>query len=259
MKESGVDTNLRTHEKCEDSVASNKNAGIEPCHPFHGRTWSKNEQESRPPQPAIGRHIGTYALTTGLAPWVKNALDRYQPTVEVLKLVNPFAAEFHDLIEKERRSSTGLHDLDAIELTYQTTLEVGAAIILAADATDDPVTLSIRLHASRAGGDDHFMSWGRLLTGLECDPPIIAIFPFYLLMCQSFTFEPTSHREDYLYSAMTGVDYVSTLLHPSSFIIFLNMFPISRSIDINGDSNISRCAFSAWLPIQPRAFSGGCP
>ena len=133
----------------------------------------------------------------------------YEPTSEVLELVKPFATEFHDVLERERASSTGLHDLDAIERTYQCTLEVGAALILAADATDDPVDLSLQLHASRAGGDDHFSPWGRLLTGLECDPPIIVQFPFYLMMCQSFTFEPTGHREDYVYSAMTGVDWVS--------------------------------------------------
>ncbi|KAI0809838.1 hypothetical protein GGR55DRAFT_646869 [Xylaria sp. FL0064] len=62
-------------------------------------------------------------------------------------------------------------------------------------------------HTSRAGEDDHLRSWGRLLTSLECDPPIIAQFPLYLLMCQSFTYEPTNHREDYVYSALIGVDW----------------------------------------------------
>lgn len=138
------------------------------------------------------------------------AIANWHPIREVLDLVAPFAAELHDVCEKERSSSTGLHDIDAIELTYQFTVEVGAAILLAADATNDPVDLSLhtQLHTSAAGGDGHFAPWGKLLTGLECDPPIIVQFPFYLMMCQSFTFEPLGYREDYIYSALTGVDWV---------------------------------------------------
>lgn len=207
-----MDVNLRTHDKCEDSTPSSGDLDKKLYLSSTGRAWLGNGLDSRPPQPAKARHIGTYALTTEVAPWATNSLANYQPTSEVLELVRPFAAEFHDLVERERASSTGLHDLDAIEMTYQSTLEVAAAIILAADATDDPVDLSLQLHASRAGGDDHFRPWGRLLTGLECDPPIIVQFPFYLLMCQSFTFEPTRHREDYVYSAMTGIDWVSIQL-----------------------------------------------
>lgn len=199
---------LRAHGNCDDSIAAEDHAAGQPSGASSGRVWLDKKQETRPPQPAKGRHIGTYALTTELAPWLKNALAKYQPTEEVLELVRPFAAEFHAFVEKERESSFGLHDLDAIELTYQHTLEIGAAIILAADATQDPVDLTLQLHASRAGGDDHFMSWGKLLTGLECDPPIIVQFPFYLMMCQSFTFEPNTQREDYVYSALTGVDWV---------------------------------------------------
>lgn len=157
-----------------------------------------------------GRHIGTYALTTKLASWVEAAIAHYQPTSDVVELVAPFAAELHDVFEKERSLSTGLHDIDALELTYQFTVQVGAAIVLAADSTDDPVDFALQLHASKAGGDEHFKSWGRLLTGLDCDPPIIVQFPFYLMMCQSFTFEPLGHREDYVYSALTGVDWVSS-------------------------------------------------
>jgi hypothetical protein len=70
--------------------------------------------------------------------------------------------------------------------------------------------LNPKLHASQAGGDDHFSPWGHLLTGLECDPPIIVQFPFYLFMCQSFTLEPNHLREDYVYTALTGVDWVRT-------------------------------------------------
>ena len=179
---------------------------------FSKRVWLESEHDRCPPQPAKGRHIGTYALTTELAPWVKKALGSFQPTDDVLNLTAPFASSFHKMIANERKSSAGLHDIDAIELTYQCTLEIGAAILLAADTTDDPVNESLQLHASRAGGDDHFKSWGRLLTGLECDPPIIVQFPFYLLMCQSFTFEPKWHKEDYVYSALTGVDWVSDSL-----------------------------------------------
>lgn len=128
----------------------------------------------------------------------------------MLDLVEPFAKEFHDLAEEEKKSSFGLHDIETIEFTYQHSLEIGAAILLAADKTEDPVDLSLCLHPSRAGMDDHFKTWGRLLLGLECDPPIIVQFPLYLLMCQAFTFEPISEtmHEDYVYSALTGVDWV---------------------------------------------------
>jgi hypothetical protein len=225
-----LDVNLYAYEKFADSTLAGQYDGSTPSHSSYGRVWLKSEFRTRPPQPASGRHIGTYALTSEIAPWVKAALGGYKPTEEVLELVEPFAAKFHDLFEKERESSSAWHDLNAVELTYQYTLEVGAAIILAADRTDDPVDLSIQLHASRAGGDDHFMSWGRLLTGLECDPPIIVQFPFYLMMCQSFTLEPTSHREDYVYSAMTGVDWVGN--SPSS-ITFLST-PVGGHIRANG-------------------------
>lgn len=208
MKKSDVHVNLRRHDECEDDTPVARFGAKLPCTHASGRVWLENEYKSRPPERARTRHIGTYALTTEVSPWVKNALGRYQPTSEVLDLVGPFAAELHAVCERERETSSGLHDLDMIELTYQNTLEVSAAILLAADNTEDPVDLSIQLHASRAGGDDHFKSWGRLLTGLECDPPIIVQFPFYLMMCQAFTFEPTSHREDYVYAAMTGVDWV---------------------------------------------------
>ncbi|KAI1384395.1 uncharacterized protein F4822DRAFT_432941 [Hypoxylon trugodes] len=207
LKGSGVDANLATHDQCPDNSPVVVNNGNGPGHCCPGRVWLESEVKPCPPRPATGRHIGTYALTTDVAQWVKNALANYKPGTEVLELVRPFAAEFHTLVEKERKSSFGLHDLDAIELTYQSTLEIGAAILLAANDNNDPVDLSIQLHASRAGGDDHFKSWGKLLTGLECDPPIIVQFPFYLMMCQAFTFEPNTLREDYVYSAMTGVDW----------------------------------------------------
>lgn len=210
MKQSIVNVDLRGHDGCEDSAKAGEHDGNTPSLPFPGRIWCTSGMTPCPPHAARGRHIGTYALTSEIAPWFKNALANYHPSGEVLELVKPFAVEFHDLVERERKASLGLHDLDRIELTYQYTLEVGAAISLAADATDDPVDLSSELHTSNAGGDDHLVSWGELLTGLKCDPPIIVLFPLYLMMCQSFTLEPTSHREDFVYSALTGVDWVCT-------------------------------------------------
>ena len=91
---------------------------------------------------------------------------------------------------------------------HRLTLEAAAAILLAADATDNPIELQDEFHSSRAGGDEQFAPWGLLLTGLECDPPIIAMFPFYLMMCQAFTFEPSSAQENYVYAALTGVDWI---------------------------------------------------
>ncbi|KAI1483057.1 hypothetical protein F4774DRAFT_427499 [Daldinia eschscholtzii] len=208
LKGSSVDANFKPHGGCEDSTAPVENVLGNMQQVSPERTWLKSKQQARPPQPSRRRHNGIYPLTTEIAPWVKNALANYQPSSEVLGIVKPFAAKFHDLLERERESSSGLHDLDLIELTFQCTLEISAAILLAADTTDDPISLSVQYHTSGAEGDDHFSPWGRLLTGLECDPPIIAQFPFYLLMCQSFTFEPTSHREDYVYSALTGIDWV---------------------------------------------------
>lgn len=201
---------MQAYERCTGNLLSHSDDSTKLCCPSSGRGWLKRQQDTRPPQAAKERHIGTYALTTDLSSWVKDAIANYQPTSQVLDLVAPFTAELHDSFEKERASSTGLHDIDAIELTYQFSVEVGAAILLAAHDTDDPVDLSkhTKLHASKAGGDDHFSSWGRLLTGLDCDPPIIVQFPFYLMMCQSFTFEPVGYREDYIYSALTGVDWV---------------------------------------------------
>ncbi len=173
------------------------------------RIWVHRQHEARPPM-AIkepGRNIGQYPFTSGLASWVKNAMINFQPDDQVLELVSPFSAQFHAVVVKERKSSSGLHDLDVVEFTYQITLETAAAILLAADSTDDPVELQDEFHSSKAGNDDHFASWGLLLTGLQCDPPIIAIFPVYLMMCQAFTFESNSAREDYVYSALTGIDW----------------------------------------------------
>lgn len=185
--------------------------------------WIESAYERRAPQSAKSRHIGEYALTSPVAPWVLNALHAYKPLAEVLEFIEPFAQQYHNLIEHERATTAGHHDIDAIELTYQCTLEICAAILLAADRTDDPVILDPQLHASQAGGDDHFTPWGHLLTGMECDPPIIVQFPFYLLMCQAFSLEPVHLREDYVYTALTGVDWVRILLLQLKYIVSKTM------------------------------------
>jgi hypothetical protein len=211
LKHSGVDENLRSHDHCEDSDLSAAESCPESFR-LPGRVWTQSEIMPCIPRPANARHIGKFALTSAVAPWVMKALSNHKPSPEVFELIRPFAKDFHDTIERERTTTLRLHDIDAIELTYQCTLEICAAILLAADKTDDPVQLDVRLHASNAGGDDHFTPWGHLLTGLECEVPIIVQFPFYLLMCQSFTLEPINFREDYVYAALTGIDWVRIYL-----------------------------------------------
>lgn len=212
MKHSGVDESLRSHHECGDNQSSILEPDIDlEAYKLPGRVWTESVYKRRAPQPTKTRHLGHYPLTTKIAPWVINSISTFKPSLEVLELIQPFAQQYHDTIEQERAKTFGLHDIDAIELTYQCTLEICAAILLAADKTDDPVKINPRLHASQAGGDDHFTPWGHLLTGLECDPPIIVQFPFYLLMCQSFTLEPVHLREDYVYTALTGVDWVGVL------------------------------------------------
>lgn len=175
---------------------------------FSTRSWSKTEHNPQPPRVTdeLRHKIGTYPLTSELAPWAVDAFVNYKPTDEVLELVKPFATEFHEAVAKENLNSTGFHDLNIVELTYQVTLEVGGALLIAATKNGNPVDLQVEFHSSRAARDDHLIPWGRLLTGLECDPPIIVQFPLYLMMCQSFGFEAESSREDYVYSALTGVD-----------------------------------------------------
>ncbi|KAJ6443744.1 Major facilitator superfamily transporter [Purpureocillium lavendulum] len=172
------------------------------------RPWSTTEYDREPAEiPSSGRNLGSYPLTSELSPWVRTAITKYVPDEQTTQLVQPFAARFHDLIEKERQSGSGLHDLDLIELSYQLTLEVGTALLLAADKTDCPVDIQNEYHSSKAANDEHFIAWGKLLTGLDCDPPIIVLFPFYLMMCQAFTLEPNTQQADYVYSALTGVDW----------------------------------------------------
>ncbi|KAK4499662.1 hypothetical protein PRZ48_010180 [Zasmidium cellare] len=176
--------------------------------PYTDRQWSQHAITAKEPVTASsGRAIGQYPLTSPLAPWVETALAKYEPNANVREFVEPFTRQLHTLVEEERRTSTGLHDLDLVERTYQLTLEICAEILLAADATEEPVERQSEYHSSKAAKDQHFVPWGRLLMDLECDPPIIAMFPVYLMMCQSFTFTKNPLREDYVYSALTGVDW----------------------------------------------------
>ncbi|KAI0199760.1 hypothetical protein F4808DRAFT_451200 [Astrocystis sublimbata] len=207
IEKNGMKIGLKASDGDTDNIAYHEKYKTWSDRSTLGRAWFGRTLPPCPPQTAKGRHIGAYALTTNIAPWVREALLRYQPSDEVLELVKSPASELHAVLENERQSSHGLHDLDAIELTYQCTVEIGAAILLAADRTDDPVSLLLQYHTSRGGEDDHLISWGRLLTSLECEPPIIAQFPLYLLMCQAFTYEPNNHKEDYVYSALTSIDW----------------------------------------------------
>ncbi|TID19741.1 hypothetical protein E6O75_ATG07079 [Venturia nashicola] len=153
------------------------------------------------------RNIGVFPLTSELSSWVTKAMESIQPGSELLDCVKPYSEKLHEAMEAERRIGTGLHHLNLIELTYQVTLEVAVAVILAADATDDPVDVEAALHTSEAGGDDQFEPWGKLLTGLKCDPPILAQFPFFLMMARAFTLEPNSGQEQYVYATLMGVDW----------------------------------------------------
>ncbi|KAK5991616.1 hypothetical protein PT974_09901 [Cladobotryum mycophilum] len=201
MKANGIGHRLENH----DSFA----AGALPRTAFGNRLWIARENEPHPAEPPTsGRKIGEYPLTSTLAPWVSHVFANFQPDDQVQDLVKPFTIELHQVFEAERAKSSGLHNLTLIEVTYQIALEVSAAILLAADATGDPVCVQNEFHSSHAANDDHFRSWGKLLTGLDCDPPIIVMFPFYLMMCQSFSFESSSQQADYVYSALTGIDWV---------------------------------------------------
>ncbi|KAE9993217.1 hypothetical protein EG327_006018 [Venturia inaequalis] len=202
---------------------------------YSTRLWFQPSDKTRTSKSSMPAHtkrnIGEFPLTSELSPWVAKAMETFQPGSELLNSVKPCSKKLQDALEAERRISTGLHDLNLIELTYQyvfafavvaiampnrpaankevcrVTLEVAAAVILAADATDNPVDAGIALHVSKAGGDDHFEPWGKLLTGLKCDPPILAQFPFFLMMSQAFTSEPNSGQEQYVYATLMGVDW----------------------------------------------------
>lgn len=178
--------------------------------PFTTRHWSTKERKVRPPR-ITGNHernIGRYPLTSKLAGWVSDAFINYVPSEDALSLVQPFSADLHRVLEKERANSTGLHDLNLLELIYQVTLEVACDILIAATKNGNVDNLDIECHSSRAARDEHLAPWGSLLTGLVCDPPIISMFPFYLMMCQSFGLETRASQENYVYAALTGVDWL---------------------------------------------------
>jgi hypothetical protein len=167
------------------------------------RVWVVKERANKPPVDVVAKQHtgGQYALTSVLSPRVYLAMQEYRPKESVLEAVTTYSASFHAAVNEERKQSSGLHDIDLIEDTYQMALEIGAEILIAAGNTDNPIDIQPEFHSSRAGSDDHLSSWGRLLTGLECDPPIIVILAVYLMFCQSFTFEPNPTQADYVYAA----------------------------------------------------------
>lgn len=81
------------------------------------RAW--NDAEHRPPARSLRQNIGTYPLTSELAPWVQNAVSAFVPDNRVLQLVKPYSERLHRVFDAERMSSSGLHDLNLIERTYQ--------------------------------------------------------------------------------------------------------------------------------------------
>ncbi|KAG5972580.1 hypothetical protein E4U55_000790 [Claviceps digitariae] len=174
------------------------------------REWTNDDQHTRSPQTSatLKRQLGKYPLTSAMAGWVYDAFAKYKPSQNALDLVRPFSAELHNVFIQEHAVSTGWHDLRMIELIYQVTLEVGGEILIASTANGHAASTQAEFHSSHTVRDDHFFPWGKLLTGLVCDPPIISQFPFYLMMCQAFGFEKDSSQEDYVYSALTGVDWV---------------------------------------------------
>ncbi|KAK2612250.1 hypothetical protein QQS21_001676 [Conoideocrella luteorostrata] len=199
MKTSGLDPALEND--CGEDPSSQL--------PFIDREWSSAKNKPYNPRAPkdLMHNIGPYPLTSGLARWVTEAFQNYGPSVDAENLVQPFSAEFHEFLEKERATSTGFHNLGLVELVYQISLEVGADILIAATAMNKS-NLDMAYHSSRTARDEHFAVWGKLLTGLECDPPIISQFPIYLMMCQSFSFETNASQENYVYSTMCGIDWV---------------------------------------------------
>ncbi|PHH66014.1 hypothetical protein CDD81_539 [Ophiocordyceps australis] len=203
LESSNINNSLQ---KYGDGIESTSNH-IDYAELLSDRPWYGDKQTPRL-QPAVGaRKLGHFPLTSSLAPWVRNALMKYRPDSEVLKLVAPYAQELHETVEKERAASSGLHDFDVIEYTYQAALEISAAVLLAANATDDPGIANAEVHSSKAAQDDHFIPWGRFLTGLDLDPPLISMLPVNLLTCHAFTFCQDPQREDYVWSALTAIDW----------------------------------------------------
>ncbi|PHH76828.1 hypothetical protein CDD82_3790 [Ophiocordyceps australis] len=206
LKLSAINNSTRKHDDGTDFISQD----IEFAESLSDRPWYQDRQTCRP-QPAVDashRNLGHFPLTSALAPWVRKALMNYRPDNEVRKLVAPYAQQFHEAVEKERDASSGLHDLDMMESVFQVTLEASAALLLAANDTDDAVTSNDEVHSSKAAQDDHLIPWGRFLTGLDLDPPIISAPPVFLLMCHAFTLTQDRQREDYVSSALAAVDWV---------------------------------------------------
>ncbi|QDS70030.1 hypothetical protein FKW77_003813 [Venturia effusa] len=197
------------------------------------RQWFQASDRARISIPVIvaptERNIGEYPRISDLSFWVKKAMATFRPNSELLDRVKPFSQELHNTMGAERKISTGLHDLDLIELAYSMssrltvavtampttqltggfcgiTLEVAVAVILAADATDRPIEVEHSLHSSRVGGYEAFEPWDKLLTGLKCDPPILAQFPFFLMVAQAFTLKANPGQEHYVYTTLMGLD-----------------------------------------------------
>ena|SRR5215469_10117463 len=117
FKASNIYADTHTCALCDvENAVYKSNADI-----YSNRIWSDMQHKLRTtPEPkASARNIGEYPFTSELASWVKNTMANFQPDGQVLDLVKPFSAELHAAIDAERRSSSGLHDLNVIELTYQ--------------------------------------------------------------------------------------------------------------------------------------------
>lgn len=120
FKDSGVEVSLQAHDRCEDNIPMGTADENLSHHLGSQRVWLEIQQHSCSLQQAASaqqtadRHIGTYALTTDIAPWVKNALANYRPRVEVSELVRPLALKLHASFKKEKDLSSGLHDLDTL-------------------------------------------------------------------------------------------------------------------------------------------------
>ncbi|KAK8912400.1 hypothetical protein VCV18_012588 [Metarhizium anisopliae] len=203
MRYTGNAYNCLKSSDLRPSVADSCHEDIDGQEAFSSRNWGKREKTVHDPRisPELGRRVGRYPFTSPLASWVVDAFINYQPSEAATDLVRRFSAELHEAFGKERMQSDGLHNLILTEVIYQITLEVGGEILLAADKSPSCVDVRDEYHSSHVAGDDHFVPWGKLLTGLDCDPPIISHFPFYLMMCQSVV------SGNYVYSALTGVDW----------------------------------------------------
>jgi hypothetical protein len=90
---------------------------------FSTRLWSQASHEIELPMPldlaTTERNIGEFPLTSGLSPWATKAMATLRPEIGLLDSVKPFSEKLHNAMDAERRISSGLHDLNLVELTYQ--------------------------------------------------------------------------------------------------------------------------------------------